>query len=188
MHARRLIFLFMALLMVGCGTNSEESGSSGGGEIYDLWAYMTPHKSYEMEYDLYENGEKIDYFFETVKVLSESSVKRESGERVITLNLNNNSIKMVERGGEEIDIQRYVKVGDNDVFNAPSLDGCYVKSSLESVTLKKKEFFNLLRINCNSKEERSEFYYALDEGLVFVYKNDGRVERETVKIGERLLP
>jgi len=81
-----LILITATMLFSACGTTQEEEIDSRGGEkIYDMWDYMTPTNSAQVEYDIYLNGRKDDYLIETMRVFDDNSMERESDDEITTL-------------------------------------------------------------------------------------------------------
>ena len=190
----RKITLFMviviSILFTACGGTDDDflnDDLDSSAKIYDMWNYMTPNKSYDIEYDKYEDGRKTDYFFEVTKVFNDGVVERISGDNRTTLTLNENSIKVEEPDGNVVQVQRYVKIGDTNVFQSSNIKSCIADNFLRSITIHGSEFFNVIKVTCRTDSSSSELYYAYDEGIVSVYRDDGRVKTEIVKVGEKRL-
>ncbi|MCH9739721.1 MAG: hypothetical protein K0U38_02615 [Epsilonproteobacteria bacterium] len=183
-----IILVALVFFLGGCGTNTEDTNSvHDSSTVYDLWEYMTPSNSYEIEYDIYENGNRVDYFFETSRIIESGVVERESSGEVTTLVLNENSIKVEESDGEIVQVQRYVKSGDINVFQAPSIQSCSVETFYRTITIQTVEFYNVIQINCQTKSSSSALYYGYDEGIVSIYRDEGDKKIEIVKVGEQRL-
>ena len=61
-----LMVVVVSLFFTACGGTDDDfynNDSENSAKVYDMWKYMTPNNSYDVEYDKYENGKKIDYFF-----------------------------------------------------------------------------------------------------------------------------
>ncbi len=184
----KLTLLSLIFLFIGCGTNIDDKEVNRETKIYDLWEYMVPQYSYEVEYESYKNGLKVDYFFETSRVINPSLVERESRDLSSSLIREENAIKVKESNGATIDIQRFIKIGDTHIFNGSSNYDCNVENFFHSIRLKEIEFFNVIEINCQREQTEKELYYAYNEGLIFISKYDRQSREEAVKIGERRVP
>ena len=185
-----LMIMVVSLLFTACGGTDDEfynNDSESGAKVYDMWKYMTPNNSYDVEYDKYENGKKIDYFFEVTKVFQNGVVERTSGNERTTLTLNQNSIKIEESDGSVVQVQRYVKIGDTNVFQSATIKSCIADNFLRSLTIHGSEFYNVIKITCRTEGSSSELYYAYEEGIVSVYRDNGKVKTEIVKVDERRL-
>ena len=181
----KLTLLSLSFLFIGCGTNIDDRNVDRETKIYDLWEYMVPQHNYEVEYESYKNGVKIDYFFETTRVINPSLVERESHDLYTRLIREENAIQVKESNGATINIQRFIKIGDTHIFNGSSNYDCNVENFFHSIKLKNIEFFNTIKINCQKEQIRKELYYAYNEGLVFISQYDYQTKEEAVKIGER---
>jgi hypothetical protein len=172
------------LLFLGCGTETPEEINPNRG--FDMWEYMTSTLNYEIEYDIYENSKKVDYYIETDRVLEEGSVyERRSNSGKTMLFLNGNSILMREPS-RDIDIKRYVNLKTSDVFRSSSIDSCIVDEFYKTITIKDSDFTNVLMISCWSKSAvKQEFYYGYNEGLVALYEKDQNEVKEYVKVSEK---
>ncbi|MBU1669332.1 hypothetical protein KKC13_13080 [bacterium] len=181
---KKLKLLFLSLLLVffsacGTGTSSEIDPDRG----FDMWEYMTSTLNYEVEYAIYENNVETDYYVETHKMYTDEYV-RESSSGVTTLLLNGNRILMREPS-EDVTIERYVYLGDRGVFQSASIQLCSVEHFYETYTNKGMTFHNVLMIGCTSRSGvNQEFYYGYNEGIVYIYKNDGVNEIEWLKVAE----
>jgi len=190
---RKLTLLMVVLVSVfftACGGTDDDfynNDSESSAKVYDMWKYMTPNNSYDIEYDKYENGKKIDYFFEVTIVFENGVVERTSGDDRTTLTLNQNSIKIEEPDGNVVQVQRYVKIGDTNVFKSATIKSCIADDFLRSITIHGSEFYNVIKVTCRTEGSSSELYYAYKEGIVSVYRDDGKVKTEIVKVDERRL-
>lgn len=179
-----LLFSSLLVLFSACGTGISSGIDPDRG--FDMWEYMTSTLNYEVEYDIYENGEKTDYYSETHKMYTDEYV-RESSSGVTTLSLNGNKILMREPL-EDVTIERYVYLGDRGVFQSSFIQLCTVEHFYETYTNKGQTFNNVLMIGCTSKSGvNQEFYYGYNEGIVSIYEDDGTNEKEWVKVKEEPL-
>ena len=180
-----LLLLVVGLIFGACGTNIEDDGYD---EVYDLWKYMTPINSYDVEYAVYENGQERDYFFETIKVFSSGIVERVSGDDKTTMTPYESSIIMEEPNGNIVQIQRYIKIGDDDIFRSSSIKSCQADDYFRNIVIKGYEFYNVIKISCQTNNGSSETYYGYREGIVSMkYRNEQGITTEILKVGERQL-
>ncbi len=184
-----LILITATMLFSACGTTQEEEiDSSGDEKIYDMWDYMTPTNSAQVEYDIYLNGRKDDYLIETMRVFDDNHVERESDDGITTLRLRRDAIELREPDGETIQVQRFVKLGDRDIFQPSSSIGhCTLDDFHRGITIKGVEFYRVLQVICRKGNSTKEFYYGFDEGIISTYSDNDRETIELVKIDERAL-
>ncbi|SFV51667.1 Alcohol dehydrogenase [hydrothermal vent metagenome] len=176
-----LLFIIIALIFGACGTNIEDDRYS---KTYDMWMYMTPTYTIDVEYDVYKNGQKIDYFIETTKLFPSGVVERVSGEDVTVLTPYDNYIEMDERDGDRVEVQRFVKIGDTNIFQSSSDLLCRIDDYFFEKTIRGSRFQEVIKISCQKGAIQSEIYYAYEEGIVSFYENNGRDITETVKVRE----
>ncbi|MBD3792601.1 MAG: hypothetical protein IE889_00355 [Campylobacterales bacterium] len=173
----------LSLMLVGCGTNIDEATD----EPYDMWNYMTPDVSYEVTYDVYENGNKVDYLVETTNVLDIDRVVRESGQDIISMTRYENTLQIEKSNEAPITVQRFVKVGDQDVFQSTAIDYCDVENFYRSTLIKGVEFYNVLEVYCQTDSSKTTFYYGYNEGIVAFYREEGDKRVEQLKVEENRL-
>ncbi|MCK5854600.1 MAG: hypothetical protein KAG56_05215 [Sulfurovaceae bacterium] len=186
-RVKLLILITGTMIFAACGTTQEEEIGSSGGTIYDMWDYMTPSNSFQVEYDIYKNGRKNDYIIETMRVFDDNRVERESDDGITTLRLRRDAIEVRESNGETIQVQRFVKRGDRDIFQSSSIGNCTLDDFHRGITIKGIEFYRVLHVICRKGSSTNEFYYGFDEGIVATYSNNNRETIELVKIDERAI-
>jgi len=183
----KIIFVVIVFILAACGTNVEDDKYS---KIYDMWSYMTPPHSVDIEYNEYINGQKIDYFHETTKVFS-NFVERESGDEITRLTPYQSHIRLEESNGTTVTVvtvQRYVKIGDNNIFDSPINQSCKIDDYLLSIIIRGHEFFNVIKISCVvDSSSTKDIYYGYDEGIVAIDRVSNETRREIVKAYERRL-
>ena len=175
-----VLYVAIIFLLGACGTNIPEEQSA---KIYDMWNYMTPPHSTDVEYDEYTNGQKTDYFHETTKVFRDS-VERESGDELTRLIPYEKHISLEESDGNVVTVQRYVKIGDTNIFDST----CRVDDYLLSIIIRGYEFFNVIKIACGvGSSSTKDIYYGYEEGIVAIDRVSDGVRKEIVKVYERRL-
>jgi hypothetical protein len=182
-----LILISISTLFLACGTTEEEINSDrDGATIYDMWDYMTPEESFQVEYDIYIDGRKDDYIIETIRVFDDNHVERDSDEGLISLRLRRDAIEVKESDGTKIQVQRFVKIGDRNIFQSTS-NRCTLDDFYRAITIKRIEFYRVLKVVCRKRNKTDEFYYGFNEGIVATYSDGNRETIELVKIDEREL-
>lgn len=180
-----LILILISTLFLACGTTEESIDiDDDGGTIYDMWDYMTPESSFQVEYDIYVNGRKDDYIIETVRVFDDNHVERESSDGISSLRLRRDAIEVKEPNGTIIQVQRFVKLGDRDIFQSSS-NRCTLDDFYRGVTIKGIEFYRVLKVICTKRGQTNEFFYGFNEGIVATYSSNNQDTIELVKIDER---
>jgi hypothetical protein len=179
-----LIFIIIIFWINACGTNIQDNKS----KTYDMWNYMTPPHSIDVEYDEYTDGQKTDYFHETTKVFNES-VERESGEEITKLIAYESHIRVEESNGNIITVQRHIQIGDSNIFSSSSsTQSCRAEDYLRSIIIKGYEFFNVLKVVCrDNKSSISDIYYGYDEGIIAIDRVEQDKRLEIIKVYERRL-
>ena len=180
-----LLALTILLFITACGTTdtAEEIDTNRG---FDMWEYMTSPLDYEVEYDVYENNVKTDYYIETNRVFDNGNTyERRSAKDRTTLYLNSSYILMKEPA-RDVEINRYVHLGDNHIFKSSDIDNCRVERFYPKYTVHDSTFENVLMIDCLSKSGvKQELYYGYSEGIVAIYQNDNSVINEYIKVKEK---
>ena len=180
-----LLLITIALIFGPCGTNIKDDKHS---KTYDIWNYMTPPHSIDVEYNEYINGQKTDYFHETTKVFDNFLVERESGDELIKLSKQENSIRVEESNGNIITVQRHIKIGDSNIFSSSSSNqSCRADEYLRSIIIRGYEFFNVIKVICVESGSSIEIYYGYDEGIVAIDRVEQDTRSEIVKTYERRL-
>ena len=179
-----LLFISISTLFLACGGTEEYIETDDERTIYDMWNYMTPPNSFQVEYDIYRNGKKDDYIIETVRVFDDNHIERESSDGITSLRLRREAVEVKEPNGTTIQVQRFVKLGDRDIFKSSS-NYCKVDEFHRGITIKGIEFYRVLKIICKDGSKINEFYYGFNEGIVATYSEDTREVIELVKIDER---
>jgi len=181
---RQLLLAMSTLFFVGCGTETSSPIDPNRG--FDMWEYMTSPLNYEVEYAVYENEAQTDYYTEVNRVFDEGNTyERKSDTGRTTLYLNGNSILMKEPT-EDVDISRYVNLGDRGIFRSASIDLCVLERFYDNYTIHGSSFKNVLLVNCVSKRGvKQEYYYGYSEGIVAINQDDGENRIEYVKVNEK---
>lgn len=173
--------------VIGCGVTESESEINPN-KNFDLWEYMTSPLNYEIEYRVYENGEEVDYYIETNKVFDKGDTYERRSETGRTLYYLNNSYIVMKEPSRDVEISRYIHVGDSNIFRASDIDNCRAEEFHNHYTVHKKTFNNVLMINCLSKSGvKQELYYGYSEGIVAIYQDNNNQTKEYVKIKETAL-
>jgi hypothetical protein len=178
-----LLLITIGLIFGACGTNTKEDRYS---KTYDMWRYMIPPSDTEVEYDIYKNHQKVDYFFEITKILPSKAVERTSGDEFTLLTPYSNQIHIDKRGKSRVEVQRFLKIGDTNIFQSPNLS-CRADDYLYELKIKNSTFYQIIKVICQQKNIYSEIYYADNEGIVYLYEDNEGYITEKVKIREREL-
>ena len=168
------LFFFSA-----CGTEEHIDTT----RVFDLWDYMTSSSNYEVGYDIYENNILTAPYSETHRQFGDH-YERQSATGTTTLFLGSSRILMSEPTGN-IDVIRYVYLGDRGVFQSPSIQLCSFERFFDTYSTKGSTFYNVVQIACTTNSGvYQEFYYGYNEGIVSIYEKDGAFEKEYVKVSE----
>jgi hypothetical protein len=175
-----LLFITIIFFINACGTDIE------GNKSYDMWDYMSPSHSIDVEYNEYINGQKTDDFHETTKVFGDS-IERESGNEITILIPYENHIRVEESNGNIITVQRHIKIGDTNIFTSSSSpQSCNAENYFHSVIIKGYEFFNVIKIVCKTgNNSTTDIYYGYDEGIVAINRIEQNTRSEIIKVYER---
>jgi len=175
----------MLLSFVGCGvTESENEIDSNQG--FDMWEYMTSPLDYEIEYAVYENEKEIDYYVETNRLFDEGKTYERRSETGRTTHYLNSNYILMKEPSRDVEISRYVHLGDNHVFRASDIDNCKVERFYSTYKIHEVAFDNVLMINCLSKNGvKQELYYGYSEGIIAIYQNNNESITEYVKVKEK---
>jgi hypothetical protein len=147
---------------------------------------MTSSFSYSVTYDTYVNDIVTNRYGETHIQYGDHYV-RQNNTGTTTLFLGNEQILMREPT-EEINVIRYIYLGDQAVFQSPSFQLCTFERFYDRYTTHGRSFYNTIQIACTSINGLyQEFYYAYDEGLVSLYQEVNGIRTESVKIDESRL-
>ncbi len=178
---KKIVYLIIIGIFIGCGSGYVKDDTYN--RTYDMWRYMTPDRSMDIEYNMYENGVKIDYFYETNKLFPSGVVERVSGEDRTVLTPYEDEIIVEEPNGEIISVQRYVKIKDINIFKAPSIQSCSADDYFRTIRIRQREFNEVIKINCKDRNSSNiDIYYGRDEGIVSIYRErDGNIS-EVVKV------
>ena len=180
-----LLFVITILFIGGCGNGyvNEDDNS----KEYDMWEYMTPEYSFDIEYALYENGKRTDYFYETTKVFSPTEVQRQNGDEITTLTSYDDVIRVEQPNGEVVEVDRFIKIGDNNIFKSSTIHSCRADKYFRSIVIKGVEFYRVIKVACQTDSGSSDIYYGYNEGIVSIYRNENGNITEIVKVDERQL-
>ena len=183
MKTIKLLFLLLLMaLFTACGTDVGQTTPTR----FDMWEYMTSSTDYRVQYRVYENDTAVDYEIENHRMYDDK-YERDGNDGLITLTTNSATILMVEPL-QDVRINRYLHLGDNNVFRGELIDNCTLKQFYRDYETKGIIFHNVVRVDCKSVSGvKQEYYYGYNEGLVSLYKNDGEREIELVKINESRL-
>lgn len=177
---QKTLILFSLIFFTACGSETNIDTSRG----FDMWDYMTSTSNYEVEYDIYENGQKTDYYTEIHRQLG-SQYERESSSGITSLFLNSGSIFMKEPNNS-INIVRFLHLGDLNIFQSPTIKQCDLERFYETYRNKESTFYNVLQVTCTSVSGvYQEFYYGYNEGIVSIYEENNGLTTEYVKRFER---
>jgi len=183
-YLNQMLLLFIVIVLSACGAGTTEEISD---DRFDMWEYMTATVNYEVEYAVYENGDQTDYYTEK-HTMSKDTYKRTSSVGVTTLYLHKREILMKEPS-RDVTIERYLHVGDNNIFQGDSIKNCKLEHFFKDFENKGKHYNNVLMVSCISKSGvEQEFYYGYNEGIVTMYENDHGSKKEWVKISEKSIP
>ena len=173
------------LFVAGCGT-TEPSNEIDADRGFDMWEYMTSPLNYEVEYAVYENGAETDYYTETNQVFDNGNTyERRSDTGRTPLYLNSNYILMKEPT-IDVEISRYVHLGDSHVFRSSDVNNCTIKRFYPTYTVHGSNFNNVLMVDCLSKKGvKQELYYGYSEGIVAIYQDNDSVITEYIKVSEK---
>ena len=184
MKKLKLLLFSSVLFFTACGTTETIDSTS---TRFDIWEYMTATVDYKVEYDVYENGQKVDYYEEEHRMVNNDTYTRESSSGLTTLYRNGRDIEMKEPS-QTIKVERYVYLGDKGIFHAPTLKDCTAERFYNTYERKGMVYHRVLLIECESNSGvTQQFYYGYNEGLIVTYTNNGVLEEERVKIGESRL-
>jgi len=180
-----LLFMITVLLIGGCGNTYVNDDVYS--QEYDMWEYMTPQYSFDVEYAIYENGKRTDYFYETTKVFSPTEVQRQNGDEITALTRYDNGIRVEQPNGEIVEAQRFIKIGDTNIFQSSTIHSCRADDYFRSIVIKGVEFYRVIKVSCQTDSGSSDIYYGYNEGIVSTYRNENGVITEIVKVDERQL-
>ena len=176
-----LLLSSLVLLFTACGTETIEETPNR----FDMWNYMTAAVDQNVEYEVYENDRKVDYYEEEHRMVNDNTYTRESSNGLTTLYLNGRDIEMKDPS-QTIIVERYVYLGDNGIFRAPTLKECRAERFYNTYERKGEIFHRVLLVECESQSGViQQFYYGYNEGLVVTYTNNGTVKEERIKVRER---
>ncbi|CAA6798622.1 MAG: Unknown protein [uncultured Sulfurovum sp.] len=179
---KKVILTFSLLFFTACGTETAIDPNRG----FDMWDYMTSASNYEVEYDIYEDGLKTDFYTETHRQLG-SQYERESANGLTTLLLSSNQILMNEPSGST-EIIRFLQLGDSGIFHSSTIQLCSLKRFYDTYKNKSSTFYNVLQVSCTlDNNVYQELYYAYNEGIVSMYEESNGLSTEYVKISERAI-
>ena len=177
---KQLTLMLTIIFFTACGTETNINPSLG----FDMWDYMTSARNYEVEYDVYENGVKRDFYVETHRQFGRE-YERESASGLTTLLLNSNGILKNDPNGST-SIIRFLHMGDSGIFQSPDIQLCNLERFYENYQNKGLPFYNVIQVNCTYKNGfYQELYYAYNEGIIHIYEDDNRYITEYAKVGER---
>lgn len=175
----KLLFLSAVIvLFTACGTVDNRI------ERFDMWEYMTSSTNYRVEYEVYHNGSKEDYHNIENHIMYSDRYEQESNGGITTFTVNSSHIFMLEPD-QEVTVERYVYLGDSNIFRGKFIQTCSLEQFYKNYEVKGILFHNVLRVDCTSASGvKQEFYYGYNEGLVAKYINDGYDETVWVKFYE----
>ena len=179
---KKSILAFTLVFFTACGSENTINTNLG----FDMWEYMTSTRNYEVEYDIYENGRKTDFYVETHRQFG-NQYERESNTGVTTLTLNSNRILMNEPNSST-SIIRFLHLGDSGVFYSQNIQLCRLVNFYDTYRNKSSIFHNVLQVNCTYRSGiYQELYYSYNEGIVSIYDENNGFITEYVKISERAI-
>ena len=181
-YLKEIILTTSIVLFTACGDTGTTQEVTD--DRFDMWEYMTATVDYEVEYALYKDGEREDYYLEKHQMFKDL-YKRESATGVTTLTLHKREIIMKEPS-REVTIERYLHIGDNNVFTSNSIKNCKLENFYKTFTSKDERYDNVLRVSCMSNSGvEQDFFYGYNEGLVVIFENDHGAIKEWVKVDEK---
>jgi hypothetical protein len=179
---KKIILAFSLVFFTACGTETEINPNLG----IDMWEYMTSVQSYEVEYDVYENNLKTDFYIETHRQFG-TEYERESASGLTKLLLGANTILKLEPN-KSTTIIRFLYLGDSGIFQSENIQLCSLERFYDTYQNKGSVFHNVIQVTCTLKSGRyQEFYYAYNEGIVALYEENSEFTIEYVKIAERAI-
>ena len=175
----KTILSFSLFFLAACGTETTIDTNRG----FDMWDYMTSVSNYEVEYDVYENNLKTDFYVETHRQFG-IKYERESSYGLTTLLLNSNQILMNE-ANKTTNIIRFLRLGDTRIFESSNIQLCSLEKFYDTYQNKSSIFNNVLQVTCALNSGiYQEFYYGYNEGIVAIYEKNNGFETEYVKVSE----
>jgi len=177
---KQLTLTITLIFFTACGTETQVDRDGR----FDLWDYMTSASNYAVEYAIYENSQLTDYYTEEHFQYGDEYVRQStSGETKILLN--SNRLLMIEPDNQ-INIIRYVSLGDSGIFQAPNIRLCSFERFYELYRTKGQTFDNVIQISCTyNSGVYQELYYGFNEGIVSIYEEDNGLKTEYIKVDER---
>lgn len=177
---KKIILTLSIIFFSACGTETEVDSSLP----FNMWDYMTSSSNYEVEYDVYENNLKVDFYSENHRQFG-THYERESANGLTRLTRNNNTIVMNEPNNTTL-IQMFAHLGNQDIFQSSSIQLCTLERFYDRFHNKEEVFYNVLQVNCTSLSGiYQKFYYAYNEGIVSIYEKNNGFITEYVKVNER---
>jgi len=183
MKKLKLLFLSsLVFLLTACGTDTSLNNPTR----FDMWEYMKTPINYRVTYDIYENGQKIKFYEEDHRLLDYDTYERVSSDGVTTLSLNGSEIIM-EEPSHIVKINRYVYLGDRNIFRGEFINSCTFEEYYRNYEVKGEIFHGVVMVSCISVSGvKEEYYYGYNEGLVYKYIDDGVEIIERVKVHENM--
>jgi len=180
-----LLISTLLLFVIGCGV-TETSDEVDPDRGFDMWEYMTSPLNYEVEYAVYQDNVQTDYYIETNRVFDNGDTyERKSDTGRTTLFLNNSYILMKEPT-QDVEVNRYVHLGDVHVFKSSDIDNCIVERFYPTYKVHDSIFDNVLMVSCLSNSGvKQEFYYGYSEGIVEIYQDNKSVITDYIKVKEK---
>jgi hypothetical protein len=179
---KKTSLLFSLIFFTACGTETNIDTN----KPFDMWDYMTSAANYEVEYDVYENNQKVDYYTETHRQFG-NQYERESNSGLTSLFLSAGSILMKEPD-KSTEIIRYLYLGDKNIFQSPTIEQCNLERFYDNYQNKGAIFHNVLQVTCRSISGiYQEFYYGYNEGIVTIYEENNGLKTEYIKRYEKAI-
>ena len=184
---KQLLISITLLSFIGCGvTESENEIDPNLG--FDMWEYMTASLDYEVEYALYEDGKEVDYYVETNRMFDNGKTYERRSETGRTTHYLNSNYILMKEPTRDVEISRYVKLGENHIFRASDIDNCKAERFYATYKIYNVVFDNVLMIDCLSQSGvKQELYYGFNEGIVAIYQSNKEHVTEYVKVKEKRL-
>lgn len=184
----RFFILILILFITSCGTTDEESSEINPDRGFDMWDYMTSSLDYRVEYDIYENGNKVDYYIEENRLFDNGTTYERKSKDNRTLLYLNSSFILMKEPSEDVEIARYVKLGDNHIFNSTNIENCIVEHFYPKYKIYNSTFNNVLRVDCSNKNGmKKSIYYGYSEGIVAIYEDRDSEIKEYIKVDEKTI-
>jgi len=180
---KKITLTLSIIFFTACGTEADRD-TINPNLGFDMWNYMTSSRNYEVEYAVYENGLRTDYYTETHRLLGDT-YERESNNGLTRISLSSNRLLMRDPQ-DTTSIIRFTHLGDRGIFQSPNIRLCTLERFYNSYQTKGPPFYNVIQVNCSYQNGfYQEFYYGYNEGIVHIYEEKNGAITEYVKVSEK---